>query len=412
MKLLKKYIVLSGVCLLLFGSCKKINDALDVENVHYYIFQVNVTSAVPSISDLDGLAVKFTNFKEGIVREAKINKGQVIVDSLPPGLYSINVAGLRKDNLEDTYYLNAGVVNYGIVKDNQKLDLKVSGLKQSPLVFSEIYYCGSAPFYFRDQFYEIYNNSEETVYLDGLHFATLTPTIATTVLPVWPAEDGDKYVYGDRVWKIPGNGRDFPLLPGESINIAQFAANHKLSQYNPDSPIDCSTAEFEFNMDNPNFPNQPALDMLHVFYNGNSSKGSVPQYLTSVFGAAYVIFRIPYGAKWDPVNDVNLRTRNLGTTGTQLFAKIPRSYLWDAVEAGHNANMITAKRVPSEVDAGMTYVGATYIGQAVARKVREQKKDGTPFYMDTNNSTDDFERNVIPKFRRNGEKKPSWSKSK
>lgn len=409
MSTVKNYIGLAISILLLFGSCKKINSALDTPIVQYYKIQVKTTSTIPTISNLDGLTVKFTNFKEGIVRSGTIAHGQLLMDSLPPGLYSINIAGLRKDDLEDSYYLNAGVVNYGIVKNDQQLNLAVSGLKQSPLVFSQIYYSGSAPFYFRDQFYEIYNNSEETVYLDGLHFATLTPTIATQVLPVWPTEDGDKYVYGDRVWKIPGKGKEYPLLPGESIHIAQFAANHKLAQYNPSSPIDCSTAEFEFNMDNPNFPNQPALDMQHVFYNGNSSKGSVPQYLTSVFGAAYVIFRIPEASNWDPVNNINLRTRNLGTTSTQLFAKIPRSYLLDAVEAGHNANMITAKRVPAEVDAGMTYVGATYIGQAVARKVREKKEDGRPFYMDTNNSTDDFERNIAPQFRRNGEKKPNWS---
>ncbi|MCS4226477.1 DUF4876 domain-containing protein [Sphingobacterium sp. BIGb0165] len=412
MSIVKVYIILAGLSLLVFGSCKKINTALEVDAVQYYRIQVNARSTVPSIEDLDGLAVKFTNFKEGIVREGKIENGQAVMDSLPPGLYSINIAGLKKDKLDDSYYLNAGAVNYAIVTNDQTLDLQVGGLKQSPLIFSQIYYCGSAPFYFRDQFYEIYNNSEEIVYLDGLHFATLTPTIATTVLPVWPVEDGNKYVYADRVWKIPGKGKDFPLLPGESIDIAQFAANHKLAQYNRASPIDCSTAEFEFNMDNPNFPNQPALDMQHVFYNGNASKGSVPQYLTSVFGAAYVIFRVPEGGNWDPVNDNNLKTRNLGATGTQLFAKIPRTYLWDAVEAGHNANMITAKRVPAEVDAGMTYVGATYIGQAVARKVREQKNNGAPFFMDTNNSTDDFERNVIPQFRRNGEKKPSWSPSK
>lgn len=408
----KEFKLILGLALLILTSCKRINEAFEVQTVPYCRIQVNANSTVPSILNLDGLAVKFTNFKEGIVREGILKNGQVLMDSLPPGLYSINIAGMKKDQLHDSYYLNAGLVNYALVNDYQKVDMQVAGLKQSPLVFTQIYYCGSAPFYFRDQFYEIYNNSEETVYLDGLHFATLTPTIATTVLPVWPAEDGNKYVYGDRIWKIPGRGNDYPLQPGEAIDIAQFAANHKLAQYNPASPIDCTTAEFEFNMGNPNFPDQPALDMQHVFYNGSDSKGSVPQYLTSVFGAAYVIFRIPSGTTWDPVNDSSLKTRNLGSTGTQLFAKIPRSFLLDAVEAGHNANMITAKRVPSDVDAGMTYVGATYIGQGVARKVRELKKDGMPFFMDTNNSTDDFERNVVPQFRRNGEKKPGWSHSK
>lgn len=409
MTIIKKYTLLVFITVAALGSCKKINDAFDTTEAEYYQITVNTASEISSISNLDGLSIKFTNFKEGIVREGTIQHGQIVMDSLPPGLYSIIAAGLRKDENEDSYYLNAGLVNYAITKNNQHLDLKIGGLKQSPLVFSQIYYCGSAPFYFRDQFYELYNNSEETVYLDGLHFASLTPIIATTVLPVWPNEDGERYAYADRVWKIPGTGKQYPLLPGESVSIAQFAANHKLAQYNPASPIDCSGSEFEFNMDNPNFPNQPATDMTHVFYNGSSSKGSSPQYLTSVFGGAYVIFRVPEGETWDPVNNTTLRTRNLGSTGAQLFAKIPRTYIWDAVEAGHNANMITAKRVPSVLDAGMTYVGATYIGQGVARKIREKKADSSPFYMDTNNSTDDFERNIVPQFRRNNEKRPIWN---
>ena len=36
--------------------------------------------------------------------------------------------------------------------------------------------------------------------------------------------------------------------------------------------------------------------------------GSIPQYLTSVFGGAYVIFRVPEGEAWDPVNDENMKT--------------------------------------------------------------------------------------------------------
>lgn len=76
----------------------------------------------------------------------------------------------------------------------------------------------------------------------------------------------------------------------ESCIISQFAANHQLDIYNPQSPIDGSSSEFEFNMNNPNFPDQAAYDMQHVFYQGKAEMGSIPQYLTSVFGGAYVIF--------------------------------------------------------------------------------------------------------------------------
>lgn len=70
------------------------------------------------------------------------------------------------------------------------------------------------------------------------------------------------------MWKFPGNGTEYPLAPGESCIISQFAANHQLDIYNPQSPIDGSSSEFEFNMNNPNFPDQAAYDMQHVFYQG------------------------------------------------------------------------------------------------------------------------------------------------
>ncbi len=133
----------------------------------------------------------------------------------------------------------------------------------------------------------------------------------------------------------------------------------------------------------------------------------------SVFGGAYVIFRVPAGEAYDPVNNPALKTRNLASTSTSVFAKIPIRYVLDAVEAGHNANMIAAKRVPSVLDAGMTYVGATYNSLGVARKVSDLKNDdGTPIYIDTNNSTEDFERGVTPQFRRHGAKMPEWNHSK
>ena len=38
-----------------------------------------------------------------------------------------------------------------------------------------------------------------------------------------------------------------------------------------------------------------------------------------------------------------------------------------------------------------------------------REETGTYIYQDTNNSTDDFERGVVPVMRRNGAKMPSWN---
>lgn len=411
MKYIKQIVAALAVPVLLAG-CKKIEEARDAETIGAYGVNITAPVDIPGVTSTAGLKIVFENFAEGFKLEKELTAGTTKIEGLIPGMYSINISGRVEAANGEVYYLNGAKINYPIIKNNSGIEIPVSGLKVSPLVFSEIFFAGTNPFYFRNQFYEIYNNSDETIYLDGLYFANLTPATATTTLPTWPAEDGSNYAYAERIWKIPGNGTTYPLQPGESFSIAQWAANHQLPQYSPTSPINCFPAEFEFNMDNPNFPGQPAVDMTHVFYNASASKGTLPQYLVSVFGGAYVIFRVPEGQVYDPVNNASLRTRNLGSTSTMQYAKIPIPYILDAVEAGNNQNSINAKRVPSVLDAGMTYVGATYNSLGVARKVGATNADGSPIYTDSNNSTEDFERGVVPQFRRHGAKMPAWNHTK
>lgn len=407
MKSFKTYSVALLLVGVLFSGCERMEGALDTETVQEYKLTIQLNSKIVGI-DLDGLDIVLENFAEGFKLEKKLTGNVNHIEGLIPGIYSINISG-RAENDGKTYLLKGNKVNYAVVKNNGSVTIDIDGMVASPLIFSEIFYAGTVPFYFRNQFYEVYNNSLETIYLDGLHFANLTPGNATTVLPLWPAEDAGRYVYAERVWKIPGNGTEYPLKPGESFVMAQFAANHKLPQYNAASPIDASSAEFEFNMNNPNFPDQQAVDMAHVFYNNSASKGTLPQYLTAVFGGAYVIFKVPAGETYDPVNNAQLKTRNLAGTATQIYAKVPMTYILDAVEAGDNQNKITGKRVPAVLDAGMTYVGATYNSLGVARKLGDTNTDGTPFLVDSNNSTEDFERGVVPMFRRHGAKMPTWN---
>ena len=398
------------------ASCKKINNAANTEKAGDYKVNIIAKSELPGVSTTQGLKIVFENFAEGFKLEKELGNGTTTIEGLIPGLYSINISGRVEDSSGEAFYLSGSKINYAIVKNGETIEIPVNGLKVSPLIISEIFYSGTGPTpvagtgnYFRNQFYEIYNNSDKLIYIDGLYFANLTPTTATTTLPLWPAADGTNFAYAERIWKIPGTGTQYPLQAGESFVISQFAANHKLPQYNVNSPVDGSSSEFEFNMNNANFPDQPAVDMDHVFYNASASKGTLPQYLTSVFGGAYVIFRVPAGTAYDPVGNAELKSRNLASTSTMQYAKIPMAYILDAVEAGNNENVINAKRVPSVLDAGMTYVGATYNSLGVTRKVAVVNPDGTPILEDTNNSTNDFERGVVPKFRRHGSKMPSWN---
>ena len=373
------------------------------------------------MAEIKDLTLKFDNYDEDLHLSQKCAVGKVEMDGVIPGIYTITVSGTVLNADGDEFYVNGNLVNKALFGNVNEVDVMTQGLKVSPLVFKEIYYAGSRSetggVYFRDQFYEIYNNSSSVLYLDGLYIANLTPSKSTLTLPVWPEEDGDNYAYAERVWKFPGNGTDYPLEPGESCVISQFAANHQLPQYNPLSPIDGSTSEFEFNMNNANFPDQPAYDMVHVFYDGKAEMGTVPQYLTSVFGPAMVLFQVPQGETWDPVNDASMKTTDLSKPNSDTYyAKIPVKYVLDAVECIDNESKVNAKRMPAVLDAGITYVGATYCGLGVARKLSLdengepiRRENGALIFQDTNNSTDDFERGVVPMLSRYDVKMPSWN---
>lgn len=403
------------IFLLIFAtSCSSYEEAADAVDMEELTLTIRGTSVVPGIESLEGLSISLVDTKFGFKKEATFSAdGKATISGITTGVYNIKVSGKQTASNQDVYQMSiksSGVDNYFLSPEKNSLEFDIDGSRSSPLIFKEIFYAGTKPFYFRNQFYEIYNNSsDQVIYLDGIYFAHLTPMTATDKLPVWPEEDGAKYVYAERVWRFPGEGTDYPLNPGESCILAQFAANHKLPQYNPNSPVDCSTAEFEFNMDNPNFPDQPAIDMIHIFVDGKSEKGSITQYLTSVFGGAYVMFKPLYGEEYDPVNNLTLQTEDLSSKYDTKYAKVPTEYIIDAVEAGHNESKLNAKRIPSVLDAGMTYVGATYNSLGVARKKIGENPDGTPILQDENNSTKDFDHGVVPMFRRYNSKMPSWN---
>ena len=364
-------------------SCTGFSEASDAEEAEPLKVSVAISIDVENLKSVKGLKAKLDDYTNDYHYVKEVNEaGTIDVSDVIPGIYTISVSGNAFDKDDVEYYVNGNVVNKAIYKGMTSVSVNVQGLKVSPLVFKEIYFAGSKGWYFRDQFYEVYNNSSEVQYLDGIYFAQLYPSNATTKLPVWKYEEDGSNCYGERVWKFPGAGTDYPLQPGESA-------------------------------DNTKFPDQPAIDMVHVCYDGKAEKGYMPQFLTPVFGGAFALVKIPAEVGWDPVNKEEWK--NYDGKSTTPKSKIPCKYVLDAVECVNNESYSNAKRIPAVIDAGFTWVGETYCGLGVARKVTIENGDtlrrenGAIIYQDTNNSTDDFERRVVPVMHRNGAGVPKWN---
>lgn len=426
---MKRYIysILALAAMVVSTSCAEMmNDARDAEIISKV--KVSYKVDIKSFTAPDGstatapaewykdIEVSFNNFAELIETVASVDANGIAHAELTPGIYNVTVRNTLKYEGK-SYILNGLVQNVSLVKNMTDSDIdssttiSIQPLLGSPLCFREIYYCGAPGFYFRDQFYEIYNNGDDVVYLDHLCLAQLEPSYATASLPEWPAEDGvDKYAYAVTMWQIKGSGRDYPLQPGESIVIAQEAADHtKIESFSGGFGMsNNSFVEWECWAGNESRVNEEVPDLTYCFWSGYINK---MQWLTSVSGSAFALYQpgqnLEFGDKsyWQVGKTTQIQVGGSG----QEYARLPVGDILDAVEMLPTMNDMNMKRIPGIVDSGATSTGETYLGVSVCRKVVDYREDGTPIYQDTNNSTDDFYVTESPKQRRNGEKRPSWS---
>jgi hypothetical protein len=218
---------------------------------------------------------------------------------------------------------------------------------------------------------------------------------ATANIPEYDIPNPDDFVYALTIWQVPDD-KDYPLEPGESVIIAQMADDHTKENLNPNAPVNLLSAEFETYVRSSSFvQDNPAINMEIAFW-----PRVLPQWLTTVFGGAFVIY-FPE----EPIDPAGSITP-IGSS--REVYQIPIDLVVDALELVGNPNQVQLKRMPTVLDAGAATVGGTYASLSVARKVKETK-DGRAVLMDTNNSSDDFEVMDPPMIRRYGAEAPSWN---
>ena len=422
---MRKYIyyIAAFAAIALASSCSKMmNDALDAEivepiKVAYTVDIKDFTApdGTPATAPADwftNLEAVFNNFSEGIETVVKVGSDGVAMAEVIPGVYNITVRSTQKYDGK-SYILNGLAQNVTLTEDvttaSDKYAITIQPLLGSPLCIREMYYAGSPGYYFRDQFYEIYNTGEEVVYLDHICLAHLVPVYATTALPEWPAEDGvGKYAYAVTLWQIQGDGDDYPLQPGESVVMAQEAADHtKIETWAGFGLIDTSRVEWECWSGNEQRINPEVPDLPYVFWSGWIM---TMQWLTSVDGSAMALYQpgknLEFGSDyWQE----GVTTSAMVGQGGQQYVRIPVGDIYDAVECIPTSADLDMKRIPGILDSGATSVDGYYNCKSVSRKIVDYREDGTPIFQDTNNSTDDFEVVDAPMIRRHGVKRPAWS---
>lgn len=351
---------------------------ISLENVPVLITHTVDNSTAELITDASGL-VSFTDIAVGTYSIIITSS----IDDLTLSGTANDVLVAQQETTSETVVVNATNSDGG-------------------LVLKEIYTAGSGYItLFKDSFVEIFNNSSETLYADGMYIANVFGSSGSTGdVPVSTDLDISENIYTDVMSQIPGAGTDYPIEPGKSIVIALNAINFQEGSSNPDGELDNTDATLEhysidwleaqgitgntyFDLDNPSVPN---MTPIYMFENTNFFRLSV---------ATATVALISSEASFSDSGIVDYTAT--GSTSTYKVMSIPVDMVIDGVDILNNSSAAEFKRMPSDIDAGFTYVnpdGAiTYTGLSSRRKIDEDatSRFGRTILMDTNNSTVDFE---------------------
>lgn len=359
----KKYTLFSvGLCgvFLIWRACSESVSPPDSMRFDLNITVIDTSGNTRSVYGTDYLPdakVYLNSISYGNVYDTMTDSaGNARFDAILPDMYNIAVSK-RLVTDYSTVLLNGQVVNTTIAGGDQNIILVVQSSKSSKIIFSEIYYNGSVknpiPYYYHDQFTELYNNSEDVVYLDSLIIAD--------------AEYGyrdEDYIHSVHAYMFPGDGDDYPLAPGEMVIVAQDAINHSAN-----NSVDLSGAEFEYYAYGQSDVDYPATNMIQLHH-----KYGV-DFLYSVKSSAIVLLKVadPYAYGYDNYNQIQL----------------PKSAVLDGVEYKEDLTDYDYKRLGPTIDAGITGGFEMYQSKSIQRKI-DYYQNGRAILIDNNNSSIDF----------------------
>ncbi|MFI3240846.1 MAG: DUF4876 domain-containing protein [Bacteroidales bacterium] len=264
------------------------------------------------------------------------------------------------------------------------------------LVISEVFYTGNLTAegsQTSDQYFKIYNNSDEVQYLDGLMIAQ--SAFLTTTKQDYTPDIMSTHFSTDAFISFPGNGTDYPVEPYSYVTVANDAVNY--DEINPGIGFDLSGADFEIywesltDTDNPAVANMVNSYGLFIFHNrGFRSYAlikldtTMDDFLANNYYDAEYIFAF---------GDYSFDMK------TSCY-KVANENILDAVNLSIEESFQWIVTDPS-VDMGWTYCGyedgdATRYGKAVVRKESGTDADGNVILLDTNNSTLDFNGHTTP----------------
>jgi len=447
-----KHIATFSIAIMLFATaCKKDNVQSDTSPLNS-IVKVTYDSSNQYAFPLENVALTVKNtFNSSVLTDKTSTAGLAWFNRISAAEYDIkasitltaqeylNITGIPLNDATITF---SGSLTVRPLRSNTNDTLRIvlNIGRAGDWVLKQIYYAGSNTVtgaVQRDQFIEIYNNSNKLLYADSLYVSqafgsnTIAPDYTTGFYisdnssPFKGQYDWSKSLgmtmgsaavtqhwYAKTIFRVPGNGTTYPVPPGESFVIASTALNHKapyvgvdgaaINILDPSLTVNLSTADFEvylrdvipnpFNtdIDNLNVPNMVVIDRGNNrdLVLDNPGREAILIFKTEKYLPLYTTTSTQT-ADYKKYPDPTVITP---IADTRYYYQIPDSIVVDAVQIQHPlSSSRVPRRLSQRLDASATNVpGGQYSSQSLIRKTA--KMIGTRRVLkDNNNSSDDFD---------------------
>ena len=386
-----------------FVACSSDDDPIIVKNGTVTLeMPINVTDVV-----LNSFESTATNVQSGkaVMLPTPVKDGNNYVITIPEieeGSYNIAAKGaisFLKDGIAGTTDFEVSNSNVTLTEKANTLKLAVNSFQaEGGFVISEIFFTGTTTpenkQYVNDQYMVITNNSDVTLYADSI--AILQSEFLTNDKQDYTPDKMSTDFSVNFVFMIPGSGTSVPVAPGKSLLIAVNAINHTDNNSNS---FDLSGADFEFydESSNPNFTDvDGAAKNLDRWYTYSAT-------ITGFHNRGFKSYAI---AKMKTDKDTWLKDYAYTAAYTWTFQewtfdqtkdtyRVPNDWILDAVNLSVESVfqwIVTS----SALDAGWTYCGKVDKDPERYNKAVIRKQDANGKYVDTNNSTNDFNAEVKP----------------
>ncbi len=286
---------------------------------------------------------------------------------------------------------------------------EAEAVKSGSFVIEEVFFAGVVPegstssdSIDGDQYIKIVNNTNNLLYADKLAIALSDKN----------SQNGGRAYYEPTVilkdsiavgtvYRIPGNGQDVPVLPGHSLTIAVNAQNFAAEN---GAGMDLSHADFEIfdgedvDLDNPDVPNLEAWTKMSNTYTTLHNRGyfslALISYPEDMTAESYMKDWPWVGTEKFILNDEVFGEFEIDPG----YYLVKNEWVVDGINLGVEES-IGRLCFNASIDAGYTGCGKvdrddTRYGKSALRK----SENGV--FADTNNSTNDFNRDATPTLKK------------